>query len=67
VDSALIYPKLIKNDRLQPRFSGLEKGIYGVYHNSELCEIYNIDDRMDTIELSLQVSGDDYDLVILQG
>ncbi|EXL91126.1 hypothetical protein NOF04DRAFT_18210 [Fusarium oxysporum II5] len=52
---------------LQPRFSGLEKGIYGVYHNSELCEIYNIDDRMDTIELSLQVSGADYDLVILQG
>ena len=52
--------------RIQPHFSGLDKGSYGLYQNGTLYEVYDVKGRDAIIKIDLEISGEDFDVVIMR-
>jgi len=51
---------------VQPQFTGLREGTYGLYQGGALRETYELKGRDDVIAVEFQVSGDEVDLVLVR-
>lgn len=52
--------------RIQLRFSGLGEGSYGLYQNNQLREVYDVRWRNAMIQVDLEISGDEMDIILKQ-
>ncbi|KAL6354202.1 hypothetical protein LRP88_12536 [Fusarium phalaenopsidis] len=51
---------------IQLRFSGLGEGSYGLYQNNKLREVYDVRGRYTMVQVDLEISGDEMDVILKQ-